>query len=105
MTIDGIEDVATQAGSSGGGADPQMGAGLDVPKDAIGQLTIELLPFNERRPGAEILAEIREKVEGIPGVIVETRKREGGPWAYIPTRGCVGCVEMVSAGIWFESTN
>lgn len=79
LKIKGIEDVATQAGDGNGGSGPQLGAGLDVPKDAIGQLTIELLPFDQRRRGDVILAEIREKVKHIAGVIIEVRKREGGP--------------------------
>ncbi|MEM1199349.1 MAG: efflux RND transporter permease subunit, partial [Pseudomonadota bacterium] len=78
LKIDGVEDIATQAGSSGGGS-PDLGAGLDVPKDAIGQLTIELLPFNQRQPGNQLMAEIRQKVGHIPGVIIEVRKREDGP--------------------------
>ncbi len=80
LKVKGVEDVATQAGSSGnGGGGPELGAGLDVPKDAIGQLTIEFLPFAQRRPGREIIAEIRQKVSHIAGVIIEVRKREGGP--------------------------
>ena len=79
LKVKGVEDVATQAGSSGNGGGPELGAGLDVPKDAIGQLTIEFLPFAQRRPGKEIIAEIRQKVSHIPGVIIEVRKREGGP--------------------------
>ncbi len=79
LKIDGIEDVATQAGEGSSGSGPQLGAGLDVPKDAIGQLTIELLPFEQRRKGDVILAEIREKIKHIAGVIIEVRKREGGP--------------------------
>ncbi len=78
LKIKGVEDVATQAGSSGNNG-PNVGAGLDVPKDAIGQLTIEFLPFAQRRPGIEIIEEIRAKVSRIAGVIIEVRKREGGP--------------------------
>ena len=31
-------------------ADPNWAPGLDVPKDSIGQITIEFLPFAQRRP-------------------------------------------------------
>lgn len=79
LKIRGIEDVATQAGTGKSGQGSQLGTGLDVPKDSIGQLTVELLPFEKRRPGAEILAEIREKIQHIPGVIIEVRKRQSGP--------------------------
>ncbi|MCP5081063.1 MAG: efflux RND transporter permease subunit [Alphaproteobacteria bacterium] len=78
LKVEGVEDVATQAGSGGGGG-PELGAGLDVPKDSIGQITIEFLPFAKRRPGDEIIKEIRQKVSHIAGVIIEVRKREGGP--------------------------
>ncbi|MEM7429232.1 MAG: efflux RND transporter permease subunit [Pseudomonadota bacterium] len=79
LKIKGIEDVATRAGEGSSGGGPDLGAGLDVPKDAIGQLTIELVPFEQRRRGKVILEEIRQKVSHIPGVIIEIRKREQGP--------------------------
>ncbi|MEM8685787.1 MAG: efflux RND transporter permease subunit [Pseudomonadota bacterium] len=78
LKIEGVEGIATQAGSSGNGS-PDLGAGLDVPKDAIGQLTIELLPFDQRPPGKQLIADIRQKVSHVPGVIIEVRKREDGP--------------------------
>ncbi|MGI9372535.1 MAG: efflux RND transporter permease subunit [Hyphomicrobiales bacterium] len=78
LSIEGIEAISTMAGSTGTGG-RFSGAGLDVPKDSIGQLTVELLPYEERRPGKEIIQEIRDKVSTLPGIIIEVKKREDGP--------------------------
>ncbi len=78
LAIDGVETVSTQAGGTNQNS-IGTGAGLDQPKDAIGLLTIELEPFGQRRPGKQILAEIRRKTENIPGIIPELRQRENGP--------------------------
>ena len=51
----------------------------DAPKDQIGQLTIELAPFEQRPACAIILQEIRDRTAVIPGIKVEVRKREEGP--------------------------
>ena len=77
-SVDGIETVSTQAGASSGN-NIGTGAGLDQPKDAIGQLTIEFEPYGTRRPGKEIIQTIRERTSVLPGIIVETRQREDGP--------------------------
>jgi len=45
----------------------------------IGRISIELAPFEERRPGAIILDEIRDRTINLPGINVEVRKREDGP--------------------------
>ncbi|MGI9465141.1 MAG: efflux RND transporter permease subunit, partial [Aestuariivirgaceae bacterium] len=76
--VEGVETVATQAGSASQ-AGVGSGAGLDQPKDAIGQLTIELAPFGTRPAGKGILQTIRERTAGLPGILVETRQRENGP--------------------------
>ena len=78
LSVEGVQTVATQAGS-GSQSRIGNGAGLDQPKDSIGLLTIELAPFGQRRPGKQILAEIREKTKPIPGIIPELRERENGP--------------------------
>ncbi|MGI9480947.1 MAG: efflux RND transporter permease subunit [Hyphomicrobiales bacterium] len=78
LSIKGVDDVAVMTGSTGTGG-RFTGAGLDVPKDAIGQLTVELLPYEQRRPGNVIITEIRDKVTTLPGVIVEVKKRQDGP--------------------------
>ncbi len=78
LKVDGVETVATQAGA-GSQQSIGNGAGLDQPKDSIGLLTIELESYGERRPGKQILAEIRERMSTLPGIIPELRQREDGP--------------------------
>ncbi len=77
LGIEGIESVSTTTGDSGAG--PEVGGSQDQPKDQIGQMTIELLPFDQRRRGALILQEVRDKTASLPGLKVEVRKREDGP--------------------------
>ncbi|MGI9412661.1 MAG: efflux RND transporter permease subunit [Hyphomicrobiales bacterium] len=80
LGFDGVRSVFTTAGSQGGGGpDIGSGAGLDVPKDLIAQLTVELKPFEERRKGALILQDIRDRTAGLAGVKIEVRKRQDGP--------------------------
>lgn len=78
LKVDGVASVFTRTG--GAGSDPKIGGGAqDAPKDQIGQMTIELAPFERRRRGAVILQEIRDRTAVIPGIRVEVRKREEGP--------------------------
>lgn len=80
LALDGVQSVFTAAGTlSDGGSNIASGAGVDVPKDLIAQLTVELQPFELRRKGAVILQEIRDKTAPIPGIKVEVRKRQEGP--------------------------
>ena len=80
LRFDGVRSVFNAAGSQGGGGgDIGSGAGLDVPKDLIAQLTVELKPYEERRKGAVILQDIRDKTAHLAGVKIEVRKRQDGP--------------------------
>lgn len=76
LETDGVKTVFTRAG-------PGLGAGSagrnDVPKDLIAQMMIELKPYEQRRKGAVILEEIRQKAKALPGIKVELRKEENGP--------------------------
>ncbi len=78
MRVEGLKTVVTLVGSSGP-AGLGSGAGLDQPKDAIGRITVELKPLKARRPGKEILEEIRARIAAVPGVLTEVRKFEDGP--------------------------
>ncbi len=51
----------------------------DSAKDLIGRIQIELADWSQRRTANTILAEIEQRTANIPGVIVETRKKQGGP--------------------------
>lgn len=77
LGIEGIDSVFTTTGTSDGA--PKIGGSQDQPKDMVGQMTLELLPFEQRRRGAVILQEIRDKTADLAGVKVEVRKREEGP--------------------------
>jgi multidrug efflux pump len=80
LDVKGIETVSTSVGGGGaGGPKIGTGGGLDKPKDVIGQMTIELSDFKNRRRGAVILKEARKRTASLPGVIVEIKKREDGP--------------------------
>lgn len=75
LDVSGVASVFAQTGPGQGGP----GQGGDAPADMIGRISIELAPYEERRPGAIILDEIRERTINLPGINVEVRKREDGP--------------------------
>ena len=79
LGVDGIKAVFTTTGTDSGGPKLGTGEGLDTPVDQIGLITIELADFETRRPGKQILAEIRERTAKVPGIKIEVRKREDGP--------------------------
>ncbi len=56
------------------------GAGADAPaSDFIGDIKVELLPWNNRRPAEDILADIEERVGAIPGIEILIKKEGHGP--------------------------
>lgn len=74
LTVRDIRTVFTQTGRNTGGR--REGA----PRDSIGTIRLELVDWNERGRGMnEILAEIRQRTSGIPGIRIYARKQEGGP--------------------------
>jgi multidrug efflux pump len=79
LGVDGVDAVFTRTGNAG--SSPKIGSGqsLDVPRDLIAQLTVDLRDFDRRRKGAIILQEMRDTTAGLPGIKVEVRKREEGP--------------------------
>jgi multidrug efflux pump len=74
LGVEGLSSVFAFAGDSG--FDRQGGEG---PKDAIGQIQVELAPWGQRPPGAEVLADLGRAIEGVPGVLTEIAKQEEGP--------------------------
>jgi multidrug efflux pump len=78
LTTPGVRTVFSQAGTSVGGGGPGQGGG-DRPADMIANMMIELDKYEERRKGAIILEEIRQRAAELPGINVEVRKREDGP--------------------------
>ncbi|SEA22267.1 efflux RND transporter permease subunit [Rubrimonas cliftonensis] len=73
----GVEGVAALFSFAGdGGLQKQGGEG---PKDSVGELQFELERWGERRDGKTILAEIVERAQTAPGVIVELAEQKDGP--------------------------
>jgi multidrug efflux pump len=48
-------------------------------EDVVGTISLDFVEWNQRRPASEILADILARSAEIPGIVVETRKEEGGP--------------------------
>ncbi len=71
LDVEGIETVYTRTGTDRGNS--------EISEDVIGQIRIQLLDWDQRRPAGAILAEIRERTENIAGIIVEPREQEEGP--------------------------
>ncbi len=71
----GIKSIYAVSGGSNFSLNSQGG----VPVDNIGRVVIELKNYRERRPGEEIMNEIRRNTAHIPGVHVEVREPQSGP--------------------------
>jgi len=69
--IDGVDTIyaTTQAGS----------AGNRQAEDLIGNITLELVDWERRRPAKEILAELRQKTGSLAGIVVEPHLPQNGP--------------------------
>ncbi len=76
MEIDGVESIFSFAGRGGLSQKP---SGSQTPIDAIGQVQIELAPWDERRKGEIILDEINTALKTIPGIQAEITKEAMGP--------------------------
>ncbi|MEM8589513.1 MAG: efflux RND transporter permease subunit [Pseudomonadota bacterium] len=70
---DEFDSVYTLTGSGVGGG------GEDVSEDVVGQITVEFADWDERRPAAEIIEDIRTLTSDLAGVSVETRLPSSGP--------------------------
>jgi len=68
--IAGIKYIYLRSGHSGND---------NAPVDNIGRITVELLPYEQRRPGLQILEEIRKKTAAMPGLRIEVTKPDSGP--------------------------
>ena len=54
-------------------------SGQNTAEDVIGIIQLEFIDWDERRPAAEILDEMRLRTDDIPGIQLEFRKAEDGP--------------------------
>ncbi len=75
IPIAGIESVFAFSGGDG----LVNRGGNDGPPDAVGQVQVELAPWDERGSGDAILEEIGEAISDIPGVYAEIALQEDGP--------------------------
>ncbi len=64
-----FDNLYSQAGSVGGSATD----------DVIGQIAMNLKHWSARRPGLEALADVRERIQDLPGVRVEIEQNNLGP--------------------------
>jgi len=71
----GVASVFAFAGEGG----LNTAVGSQGPRDAIGQVQIELEPWGDRPPGNEILADINARLADLPGVIAEISEDAQGP--------------------------
>ena len=69
--LDGIRQVYARSGLA------FRGDGID--EDVVGILQLEFEPWQDRRPAADIFAEIEERTAGLAGIHVEQREEEAGP--------------------------
>ncbi|MEW8264352.1 MAG: efflux RND transporter permease subunit [Candidatus Thiodiazotropha taylori] len=53
--------------------------GQNMAEDVVGVIQLEFIDWDQRRPAAEILEEMRQRTQDIPGIQLEFRKAENGP--------------------------
>jgi multidrug efflux pump len=68
--IDGLSYIYATSGHSGND---------DAPVDNIGRIMVELKPYEQRRPGNQVLEEIRKRTAGMAGLRIEVTKPGSGP--------------------------
>ncbi len=72
LDIDGVEAIYTRSGKSA-----QQGG--ELAEDVIGQIQLQFMDWDQRRPASEILDSVRERTADLAGIYVETQKMEEGP--------------------------
>ena len=73
LELEGIKFIYAKTGRP-----PGAGANAPTP-DFIGDIQVELLPWNSRKPAEEILNTIESRVSAIPGINVLIQKEGNGP--------------------------
>lgn len=74
-TVPGIKSIYATSGGQNTTLNNQGG----VPVDNVGRITVELKDYRERKPGKQILEEIRRKTADLAGIHVEVREPQSGP--------------------------
>lgn len=77
LTLKEFDSVYARTRGGGGGGSGGMDG--DLAEDVIGQITLDFKDWNRRRKADAILADVRRLTADLPGIMVETRKQEGGP--------------------------
>ncbi len=77
-SVEGVDYVFAFAGS--GGLNTNSG-GAVKPIDTIGEIQIELAPWDERRKGKIIIAELNARLAAIPGIRAQIIEQSMGPAA------------------------
>lgn len=73
LQVEGIQDSVL---NFGGGDGLTSGS---TPPNTIGTLSLQLMPWEDRVPAAEIFEDIRERVADIPGLEIQISAQEDGP--------------------------
>ena len=69
LGLDEVASVYSKTGATGRGA----------AEDQIGAITLNFVPWDERRPADEILTDVRQSVAGLAGISIQTSKPQDGP--------------------------
>lgn len=77
LQVEGISTIYTEIGDSGQGN--VLTSSQDKPNDSIAQITIELKDYDKRAKASTMFDEIRRRTSDLAGLIIEIKKREGGP--------------------------
>jgi multidrug efflux pump len=76
--VKGVNSIYVRTGTASPGGGPN-----GPPNDTIGRLNLDFAEYEERQElgvrGWDIVAEVRKRVAGIPGIEVEVREPQGGP--------------------------
>jgi len=67
--LDGVRTIYARTGVRGGDSAP----------DVIGQVSLELMNWEDRRSSQEIIADARQRIKNIPGINAEVQARHTGP--------------------------
>ena len=67
-----IESVYTQTG-------PDVARVRGVPAETIARLDLDLLPYEDREHSLVVIEQLRGRLAGLPGVMVEVRQPDDGP--------------------------
>ncbi|MBL8836030.1 MAG: efflux RND transporter permease subunit [Alphaproteobacteria bacterium] len=61
------------------GIQQEQGGMQDMPEDTVGSIQLEFGPWQDRRTADDILADVLARTRDLAGIVVETRREEGGP--------------------------